>query len=351
MITNAYPGSSPFYESATAIINLFTMTQPSLNIKATYSTLSSSELLSKVAPQYKMPNPVSCEFWHRGLNDTYKLSSEKDDFILRVYRHNWRTRSEIEFELAALMHLHKQGAAVAIPIERKQGGFITPIMAPEGERHVIITQFAQGNILKFNDPKDVTLLGQAVAEIHSCSSGFESNASRYTLDLKHLIDEPLVKIQPYLAERPSDWEFLSELANSLFTIINATEVDKLDYGFCHGDVHGENAHEHGGKVTHFDFDCCGLGWRVYDLATFRWVIRLLGKEDALWSSFLEGYRSKREISDLDLSLIEPFIAIRDIWFFGLNTGNSLAQDWLNDDYINFHLNFLKQISEKISSGN
>ncbi|NEQ53984.1 MAG: phosphotransferase [Leptolyngbya sp. SIO3F4] len=131
--------------------------------------------------------------------------------------------------------------------------------------------------------------------------------------------------------------------------MNKTGIDNLDYGLCHGDLHGENAHEYGGKVTHFDFDCCGFGWRIYDLATFKWVIRLLGKEDRLWSSFLEGYRSIREISDLDLSLIEPFVVMRDIWFFGLNTGNVLAQGQLNDNYIDLHIHFLKSVSEKIDS--
>ncbi|MEM8612955.1 MAG: phosphotransferase, partial [Cyanobacteria bacterium P01_H01_bin.105] len=273
------------------------MTQPILNIKATYSTLSSSELLHQVVPLYKIPNLTSCEFYHRGLNDTYKLSSGKELFMLRVYRKNWRTRSEIEFELEAIMYLHQAGAAVAIPIERKAGGFITSIMAPEGERCVIITKFAKGKILKFNNVKDAMTFGRAAAEVHSCSAGFQSHACRYPLDLTHLIEQPLVSIKPYLSRRPSDWHFLNEFAVSLSRLVNA--ADTLDYGFCHGDFHGENAHEHDGKVTHFDFDCCGLGWRIYDLATFKWVLRLLEKEDRLWSSFLDGYKSKRDISELD----------------------------------------------------
>lgn len=322
-----------------------------LNIEAIYSILSPLELLSQVVPQYKLPNLNGCQFWHQGINDTYKLSSEKDNFLLRVYRRSWRTRSEIEFELEAILHLHNVGAAVATPVAKKEGGFITSMMAPEGERYAIVTKFAPGKILKFENPNDAILFGQAAAEIHNCSSGFSPNASRYRLDLNHLLNEPLKNIKPYLSQRPSDWTFLNELASSLATIVHAADVDNLDYGFCHGDFHGENAHEQDGTVTHFDFDCCGMGWRIYDLATFNWVVRLLGKEDTLWPRFLEGYRAKREIANLDLNLIEPFIAMRDIWFFGLNTGNSLAQSWLNDDYINFHLNFLKQISAKIGSIN
>ncbi|ESA35680.1 aminoglycoside phosphotransferase [Leptolyngbya sp. Heron Island J] len=318
-----------------------------LTIAAADSTLSTSELLHKVVPHYQLPTPKICEFWHKGINDTYKVSSENESFILRVYRNNWRTRSAIEFELDALIHLHRANAAVATPIARKDGEFITPIMAPEGERYVIVTQFAPGSILTFEYPSDAILFGQAVAEIHHCSSGFTSRASRAPLDLNYLINIPLVNIQPYLSHRRSDWKFLCGLATQLSIIIKATDMDTLDYGFCHGDLHGENAHVYGGKVTHFDFDCCGLGWRIYDLATFKWVMQLLGKEEPLWSNFLDGYRSRRKITDLDLNLIEPFIAMRDIWFFGLNASNSLAQGQLNDCYFDLHLNFLKQISKQL----
>lgn len=269
--------------------------------------------------------------------------------MLRVYRRDWRSRSEIDFELEALLYLHQKGAHVAAPVARKTGGFITSILAPEGERYVIITQYAKGTVLRFDNAKDAVMFGQAAADIHDCSSGFRPISSRYQLDLNHLLTEPLANIKPYLAHRSADWEFLSKLVPEISNLIKSVGTDKLDYGFCHGDFHGENAHESGGTVTHFDFDCCGFGWRVYDLATFKWVTRLLEKEELLWSSFLKGYQSKREISDLDLSLIEPFIAIRDIWLLGVHAENArdFSKGRLNDQYMDFHLNFLRKVSEAI----
>lgn len=331
----------------TATATLIVMHQPSLIIKAAYSTLSPSELLAHVVPQYRIPNPISCKFWYRGVNDTYKVSGSDEDFVLRVYQKDWRTVSEIAFELDAIMYLTQAGATVATPIKRKDDGYITSVIAPEGERHIVVTKFAKGEILKFETIRDANVFGQAVADIHNCSSGFESNFDRYKLDLPYLLDKPLLNIYPYLAHRPEDWKFLREFAFDLSKFLNTTDLASLDYGFCHGDFHGENAHEHANKVMHFDFDCCGFGWRIYDLATFRWVLRLLGKEERLWPSFLAGYRAKREISCFDLNLIEPFMVIRDIWFFGLNAGNSLAQASLNDAYINIHLNFLKQTAQNL----
>ncbi|MGD1857322.1 MAG: phosphotransferase enzyme family protein [Leptolyngbyaceae cyanobacterium] len=325
------------------------MSKSILTIEADYSSLSAVELLAKVVPQYDVPPPATCEFWHRGLNDTYKLSSEDEIFILRMYRKDWRTRSAISFELEALMYLHQNGAHVAMPIKRKDGEFITSILAPEGKRYAIVTQYAKGQILEFADAEDARVFGQAAAEVHCCSSGFESSYSRDTLDIRHLLEQPMTHIKPYLVHRPSDWEFLTKLAERLSRYTNQIG-DTLDYGFCHGDFHGENAHMHHGKITHFDFDCCGFGWRNYDLATFQWVMRLLGKEDKLWPSFLDGYRSVRKLSKMSITLIEPFIAIRDIWYFGLNTGYSLAQGWLDDRYIDIHIDFLKDVAKRLDSG-
>ena len=325
------------------------MNTQELKIGASYSTLSSSELLDNVVTQYKILNPLSCEFWARGLNDTYKISSDRENFALRVYRKKWRTQSDIKFELNAIKHLHKKGADVAYPIERNQGGYITDIEAPEGIRQVIVTKYAEGAVLKYDNPEDAVVYGREAAQIHTLSSDFESEYSRYKLDLNHLITEPMAHIQPYLSHRPNDWEFLSEFATYLSKTLNAVSFAELDYGLCHGDLHGYNAHEYNGKLTHFDFDCCGFGLRAYDLATFKWSLRWRKKENEFWPKFMEGYNSVREMPDLNLNLIESFVAIRDIWLIALHIGNSddLSKGWINEDYIDRHMKFLRDAAEII----
>ena len=70
-------------------------------------------------------------------------------------------------------------------------------------------------------------------------------------------------------------------------------------GFCHGDFHAANAHlTEGNTVTFFDFDCCGFGYRAYDIAIFKWDSRLMGKEKETerWEAFLRGYMGLRDLS-------------------------------------------------------
>ena len=322
-----------------------------MKIKASYSTLCSTELLKQVVSQYKITNPKSCEFWYRGLNDTYKVISESGNFALRVYRKDWRTISDIEFEMEALLFLHKNGAKVAYPIEKKEGGYVATVVADEGDRQIIVTKFIEGTVLKYEDPQDAVAYGKAAAEIHICSNEFKSNHSRYKLDVHHLIEEPFTYVKPFLVNRPNDLEFLNGLVEKLSHKLNLANDASLDYGFCHGDFHGYNAHDDSGEIVHFDFDCCGYGLRAYDLATFKWNSRHQKKENELWPRFLEGYVSKRDVSQLDLSNIELLVAVRDLWHLGLHTGNTkdLAKGWINEAYLDRRMSFLRDVSERIDA--
>ncbi len=256
------------------------MSNPSVNIGAMYSSLCSQELLSKIVPMFNIPTPISCEFLCQGLNDSYKVITESDSYLLRIYRKGWRTKSDIEFELSILNHLHLERVNVAYPLVTVTGEKIVPIATPEGERFAIMTSFAEGQPLSFDDTSDISLYGKNVAKIHKHSDNFRSQHDRFKVDLIHLIEEPLKRIKPYLKDRESDWLFLKSYASTLAKNIENSQSELLDFGFCHGDFHGGNAHKSNDDFTFFDFDCCGIGFRAYDLAVFKWSARLAKKEES-----------------------------------------------------------------------
>jgi Ser/Thr protein kinase RdoA (MazF antagonist) len=84
-----------------------------------------------------------------------------------------------------------------------------------------------------------------------------------------LILSPVESVGPFLADRTGDREYLLKLANRLVAKLEALPMSSLEEGFCHGDHQGWNAHiKEDGTLTFFDFDCCGPGWRAYDIAAF-----------------------------------------------------------------------------------
>jgi len=115
-----------------------------MNIGVSYSTVCENELLSKLLPLYCIDEPTSCRFWQRGINDTYQVRNPESMYSLRVYRHKLRSKSEIDFEISALNYLSDQGASVARPIAKREGGFVSEVQAPEGTRYVIVTTHADG---------------------------------------------------------------------------------------------------------------------------------------------------------------------------------------------------------------
>ena len=319
-----------------------------LNIGASYSTLSSVDLLENVVSQYCIDNPISCEFWHRGINDSYKVMSKDESYILRIYRKDWRTLSQINFEIDALNYLYDKGAKVSYPVKRLDGEYVTTLNTPEGLRYALVTSFAEGEVLSYDEEQDAYLYGVNVADIHLLSTGFSSEYSRFELDHIHLLSEPLKYIRPFLTHRPECWMFMEKFGALLLDIIMNTDQERVDYGLCHGDFHGWNAHKSSNGITFFDFDCCGYGWRAYDIAVFRWGARLRHKEYERWEAFVKGYETKRKISSIDLKLTTTFLAIRNIWLMGLHMGNAkdFGRGWLDDTYIDRHINFLKAIEEE-----
>ena len=75
-----------------------------------------------------------------------------------------------------------------------------------------------------------------------------------------------------IAHRPEDVAYVMALGDRLRDRLQAM-VD-LEIGFCHGDFHGWNACEKDGSFTFYDFDCCGWGYRAYDLAVFPWAFAI-----------------------------------------------------------------------------
>jgi Ser/Thr protein kinase RdoA (MazF antagonist) len=297
----------------------------------THSILSTAALMADVLPDYDIGTAIECRLLDRSVNDTYFVKTTDDRYILRVYRARWRTLSEIGYELDALTHIAQRGISLSTPITRKDGRLIRTLHAPEGERQAVLFTYAKGDDLTHAEEQS-ELYGHVVADIHTATDNFASPHQRFTLDGAHLLDQPLRAIQPFLAHRPEDWAYLQALADRVRERLERLQRAQLDFGFCHGDFHGGNAHidEHN-VITCFDFDCCGAGWRAYDIAVFRWAA---GREDTVWEAFLKGYRERRDLHVRDLAAVPWFVAARHIWLLGLHTGN--AQDWgsgwLNDAY-------------------
>jgi Ser/Thr protein kinase RdoA (MazF antagonist) len=223
---------------------------------------------------------------------------------------------EILYEMDMLTYLRSQGASVSTPLVRKDGSFVSGLHAPEGTRYMALFTFAKGEEPILTEEQSYQM-GQATAIIHQASEGFTSPHTRFSLDVDYLIHNPLRLAKPYLEHRPEDLAFLLRVADTLGERILHL-APELDWGICHGDGTERNAHiTQDGVVTFFDFDCGGLGWRAYDLATFRMNARKREHGDAIWSAYLQGYSSKRTIRPVDMEAEPLLFVARVFWSMGV----------------------------------
>ena len=321
-------------------------------LPVTDSTFDADALGRYVLAQYPFAPANRCRLHTRGLNDTYKIETESGDvFFLRVYRFGGHTVEAIYSELAVLRHLAERGAKVSTPVARTDGECLTVLDCPEGKRWAALFTAASGREISQDAYTEelARRYGAGVAAIHSAADTVPEPVLRPSLDLELLLDEPLSRIVPALSHRPDDKSFIQDLGGRLKRAVDCT--NGLSMGFCHGDLHGQNACEMDGTFTFFDFDCCGWGYRSYDLAVFPWVFALSGKEpmriEAMSRAYLAGYTVDSTVAPADMAAIPTFVAIRQIWVVGMHIGlgDRFGWGWMNDGYFDRHLKILHDWEE------
>ncbi|MCJ8010825.1 homoserine kinase [Paenibacillus sp. KQZ6P-2] len=287
------------------------------------------------------------------MNDTYLVVTPEEKYVFRVYRGDWRTsESEITFELELLEHLDRNGISVSLPVSDKQGESVQKLQAPEGIRYAVLFTFAEGSERGIDSEGMSRGFGRAVAEIHLKSDSFQSTHSRQELTLDYLIHQTLDAIQPHMEHRSQDFEELKQIAASMEAKLQELDLNAMDWGICHGDLHGNTnvSYADDGAMTHYDFDLCGYGWRAYDIAEFRLAREVrLGHDPAqlerLWSAFLQGYQSVRKPGENDLKVVPVFVAVRQLWLFGLCLKDPHINGSIDygDDFIDEKMHFFRNV--------
>jgi Ser/Thr protein kinase RdoA (MazF antagonist) len=282
--------------------------------------MASIETIEKlVAGSYAVQNP-RCILIQKGLNDTYEVRTGGDHTILRIHRPGWRIEEEIQFELDFIWHLADRSVPVSFPLPNRVGQYTSPIELDGKPTFATLFSFAAGTRPSLS-LENARLMGVAAAQLHQASDDFSSEHSRFALDTAHLLVEPLTALEDYLVNEPEAIYLLRTVVAFLKLDIEEV-VSDLEWGPCHGDLHEHNAHaDSDGNLTLFDFDCCGFGWRAYDIAVFKWASRREPNADELWETYLSGYQSVRTLSEADLKAVPIFVMVRHIWLAGVHASN------------------------------
>jgi Ser/Thr protein kinase RdoA (MazF antagonist) len=295
-------------------------------LRAAYSTIDGNDLGDFIASAYPFDIPFECGLLRRGFNDVYLLRfTDGSRKIARLSSRRARGESNVAYETSLLCHLKAAGGDVAAPLSTKTGALSIEVNAAEGHRSLVVFEFLAGD-RPGTDLQDTKTMATSLATLHRLARSYNGPASRYVLDLQHLVGRPLQRLLNHASVDEVLSGRLREIAANLIARIEATT--QLTMVLCHGDCHGGNtfmtSSADGRRVgSFFDFDDGGPGYLAYDLAVYLWAmlansekLELSAEQSERWRCFVDGYREISPLSTSDLSAIALFVSARHFWFLG-----------------------------------
>ncbi len=318
----------------------------------TYSKLSAQTIKQFAALNYDLSKVSDCKFFARGLHDNFLIESTSQKYILRLYRNDWRSPEDAYFELELLDFLGTNNLPVAFPIKTSTGDLSFLVNSPEGKRVATLFNFADGQAPGNEiSAKQGFILGKTVASMHQTSDSFNAKFSRQILDTPYLLDDSIGAIKPFIdAESRS---YLTTLQSTLKDLLPQLSRETGIYGVCSGDINPNNFHiNDNNKITLFDFDQCGYGYRAFEIGKFISSIHSNKNKQEIAKAFINGYQCIRQLDQSEIEAIPYFEIIAMIWVMAIHAYNAdhIGYKWLEKSFWDRKLATLKALDKEMFGG-
>jgi len=233
----------------------------------TSSTLSETDLGNFIKEKYNFNENSECKLFRTGVNHTYFLSNTETKIVVRVYCHQWRTKIEIEQELELLKVLQNHNLSISFPIPDKDGNYIQEINAPEGLRYAVVFSFAEGEKMRFMANKTCSAIGSLMAKIHNITATKKIDRVNYNSDI--LLNKSYDYLKSYFSEDLDEMKYLKEIGAKISRNFEESNISENQKGIVHLDIWYDNLSVNSdNEITIFDFDNCGNGLLILDIAYF-----------------------------------------------------------------------------------
>jgi Ser/Thr protein kinase RdoA (MazF antagonist) len=248
-------------------------------------------------------------------NATLKVEATNGQlFALRININSPRTPENLKAEIAWVRSL-AQDARVLVPepVANNDGSFYTSILHEASQRtlHCVLYSWLSGAELG-DEPTEEQLhaLGAAMATMHLASKHFTCPAGSR---LPSFID-PLWETEDFLLSEKSVLDSPTREVISQAMDVIRSETQRLfsenEPQIIHADLHGWNVMWNNGDLAVFDFDDCGFGLPLQDLATAIYYLDTPEQDAAL----KQGYASvaplpKYTQREMDMLLLQRRIVL------------------------------------------
>ncbi|GAA0937347.1 phosphotransferase [Kribbella koreensis] len=268
-------------------------------------------------------------FIAHGENTTFRVDSVDGRFLMRVHRANRHglgvdSRVAVAAELEWLAALGRETeSSVPSPVRTRSGEWTAVV-----DGRVCSVLGWQGGRIRSAHPKAVHFrrLGGVLARLHEHASGWTppKGFTRMRWDWESFFGNTM----EYGGVSAADcWDLLpaqvnaqfDEVARRMQAVMKELGQRADGFGLIHADLHLDNALFDGETVRIIDFDDCGFGYWLYDLAVPLWDNHHRDDYPEYRAALIDGYAHHRELPDL--THLDDFIATRyvafGLWYAGM----------------------------------
>ena len=254
-------------------------------------------------------------------NATFRVKARSAEYVLRMNRPRVHTANAIASEMEWLAALRRDtDLGVPEPVAAADGSLVVLAhdQAVPGPHLCVLLRWLDGRFVNRRlTPVHLARVGALTARLHAHAESWTPPTSFGRPRVDTLTDAAKADALPSAAaalpgDHPSrpDGEQALELVETLLAaddtvlfaraleLVRATskELGETDsFGLIHGDLHYQNFLFQGHEVLAIDFDDCGWGFHMYDLAVTLSEVQSRPHYDELRDAFLSAYAAERPL--------------------------------------------------------
>jgi Ser/Thr protein kinase RdoA (MazF antagonist) len=272
----------------------------------------SADLLRPELSRYGPPPETPLTLLNCSENETWRAG---DDLVLRLHRQGYHTKAEIASELAWLTALQGlPGLRAVCPVADQKGAFV----GQAGGRFLVGFVPIAGAELQVGDDLDrwFAPLGEVTARLHTQSRGWTlpPGFTRKRWDADTILGSGSHWGHWSLIEglQPDGKVLLARAISLLADRLAKYGTERQVFGLIHADLRLANLMLDDKGLWAIDFDDCGFGWWVYDLAAALSFFETDARVPTLIALWCEGYSRAGNLSATDRAMIPSMILLRRI---------------------------------------
>lgn len=286
-----------------------------------YDTLDDATLtrlaehaMTRYAPPFQGEVALLC----RSENATFVIMAAGKRYALRLHRANYHQKADIESELAWLDALSDIGIQVPEAIADASGErLLTLSLADGSERYAVLFHWMEGEMPTTEvDPRSFHQLGRITAKLHEHSRGWTQPEGFQRIVWNHATmvgpeghwgdwrDAPGLSLD--------DQRVVETALRYIDEAMAGFGKDASRYGLIHADLRLTNLLMHQGETRVIDFDDCGMGWYLHDLAAAISFEEHHPNAEAWVEQWLKGYEDVITLSEEERAIIPSLLMQRRI---------------------------------------